>query len=202
MWKHYLCDKASESMRKMYRKKKRNNWLALMLKSVVQDLRENIGRGRQDILKSIKKLPLIKRFKNRIRYHYKYFGIILMHLGMKMLHKKGKYLLLSSIIESIFQTDEIFIAVRKVRKYPLFLQFTIDIVSSSDTVNWEYFKQELALQLGCEISDTAVTFNEKRYIIDITNTAVNNFQKNTMPYEPDRLISETWEIEGAEKMLN
>ncbi len=166
------------------------------------DLRQVLKEAGSRLIDKLLKTVWVKSAKTRLKYLYKFIGLLLINLGERMLHKKSKFLLISSLIEEVFQADEIYVAVRSVRKYPLFLEFSIDIISSSDTVNWEYFRQELAMQLGCEISDIAVSFNKKRYAVDITNTAVSNFQKNTMPYEPHRLYMESWENEGVDKRIN
>src|SRR3989344_8610110 len=50
-----------------------------------------------------------KRFKKTLQSIYKYLGYLFLLLGQAILHRKSKYLLLSSIISSIFQTDDIYV---------------------------------------------------------------------------------------------
>lgn len=140
--------------------------------------------------------------KHKLRTAYKITGLLFIMLGQHIVRKKRPYLLIVSIIEEIVKSKDIIIQVKHIQTLGLYTRFTIKIDGALDEVSGNYFKRELALQLGCELSDIDTGYESKYYYVDITNTAVNNFEKGITPYTPKAFKKDKEIIPDTKGLMN
>lgn len=141
---------------------------------------------------------MIKKLLNRIiqtvlaflRKVYYLIARIFIAIGSSMLKSNKKYLFISSTIENLLGSIEIYLKVRNVEEYPLYIRFVTEISSSNDDkISWIYFIKELVYQLGCFYTDIDFKYekaNKKNniYYINITKTAISNLEKGTTAHIP------------------
>jgi len=126
---------------------------------------------------------------------------MLLIAGNSILGQRGKYQILTRLIEGQFTSLDVNIKVQRVSEFPLFTRFYVLIGSVSEKViDWKYFTMELIHQLGCLISDVSIAKDpeskqeEHRYMIDITKTAIGSLEKGLtvgqpILFEPDNTMS-------------
>lgn len=99
------------------------------------------------------------------------------------LHKP--YRLVSSFIESALQSNDTKLYVNDIVDYPLTVRFMLSArLPKNGTINFKYVIGEIALQLGCEVSDIDVNIMNDKAYIEITKTAITNLEKGKTPYIP------------------
>lgn len=133
---------------------------------------------------------VIKKTVAVLRIVYFVTAQILIDIGSWMQKKNNRYLFISSIIENLFGSIEIYLKVRSVSVHPLYVRFETEISSSFENkINWPYFIKELVCQLGCSYSDINIDFvrsnkDYKTYNVDITKSAISFLEKGTTYTEP------------------
>ncbi len=134
-------------------------------------------------------------------------GYVLLYWGEGLLGVRQKYRLISTIIEHILQGRDVRVQVIKAFEEPLSVRFQLKVsVPSPYDIDGDYFKRELALQLGCQLSDIATDIEGGVYYVSITKTAIGNMEKGCTPYMPqvyeasfvDELFEEARQIVLAE----
>lgn len=144
---------------------------------------------------------ILNRTKHALKILYRLLGILLFVAGNSILGQRGKYQILTRLIEEQFTSLDVSIKVQNVSEFPLYTRFHITIDSISEKViDWKFFTLELIYQLGCQISDVSIEKDPEnkndnhQYMIDITKTAIGNLEKgltSTQPmlFEPENTIS-------------
>lgn len=139
--------------------------------------------------------------KHILKILYRVLGILLVVAGNSILGQRGKYQIITRLIEEQFISLDVNIKVQRVFEFPLYTRFYITIDSVSEKlIDWKYFTMELMHQLGCLISDVSIAKDpeskkeEHRYIIDITKTAIGSLEKGLtvgqpILFEPDNTMS-------------
>lgn len=146
-------------------------------------------------------IDLGNKAKHILKISYRVLGILLVVAGNSILGQRGKYQILTRLIEEQFTSLDVAIKVQKISEFPLYTRFYITIDSISEKViDWKFFTLELIYQLGCQISDVSIEKDPEnkndnhQYMIDITKTAIGNLEKGLtssqpMLFEPDNTIS-------------
>lgn len=146
-------------------------------------------------------INLGNRTKHILKVLYRLVGYILLITGNSILGQRGKYQIITRLIEGQFMSLDVSIKVQKVSEFPLFTRFYLSIDSVSEKIiDWKYFLMELIHQLGCLISDVSIERDpeskkeEHRYMLDITKTAIGNLEKGLTQdqpilFEPDNTMS-------------
>ena len=152
---------------------------------------------------SVKKdlINLGNRTKHILKVLYRLLGYVLLIAGNSILGRRGKYQILTRLIEGQLMSLDVDIKVQRVSEFPLFTRFYVSIGSVSEKViDWKYFTMELIHQLGCLISDVSIAKDpeskneEHRFMIDITKTAIGSLEKGLtvgqpILFEPDNTMS-------------
>jgi len=68
-----------------------------------------------------------KFLREKITFVIQIFGLLLIYLGEKIIGVKMKYRLVSSIIESVFQSNDILVRVEGITLHPLFVRFKLKV---------------------------------------------------------------------------
>lgn len=128
----------------------------------------------------------------RVAWTLKEFtGYALMYWGEALLGLHKPYRLITRLIENVLQSKDTKLYVNDIVEGSLTVRFWIAAhLPKNGTINLKYVIDELALQLGCEVSDIELNIlNEKAYI-EITKTAIFNLEKGKTPYMPTLYISD------------
>jgi hypothetical protein len=113
-------------------------------------------------------------------------------LGQSLIGKKREYRVVTELIENLLTSIDAKIEVVSISTFPLYIKFKVKVSSVNvDKIDWNFVRLELMYQLGGMISDIHIesrgheSFKEgTRYYIDITKTAITNFEKGTTSFPP------------------
>lgn len=124
---------------------------------------------------------------------WRFFGRVLVAVGYVIAgYGDGKYRIVSRVIETSLRSALIQMKVNNVMEtHPLYTSFIVHIHSAySNRIDWSYLHMELMLQLGCGFNDITHSYVSKDgkydvHQIDITHTALSNFEMGRTEQPPD-----------------
>lgn len=126
-----------------------------------------------------------KRLLHKLRILHRLVAYILIYTGESMLRPKKKYRLIITVIEDLLESIDVQIKVVKTIEEALLVRFKLSVIKPNHLdIDRDYFIRELALQLGCQLSDINTEVEEKTYYVEITKTAIFNMEKGCTPYMP------------------
>ena len=149
---------------------------------------------------------------NKVYSIKKIIGILFIYYGESLiggLHTKYRFI--STIVENVHQSQDVAVRVKNYFENPLFVRFQLKVITPKNyDIDGDYFKSELALQLGCPLSDISTGIEDNTYYVDITNTAIQNLEKGCTPFMPqgyeqhkyDSLLEDAKEIVLKDKITS
>ena len=149
------------------------------------------------LINTLKKISPIKI----LQYIIRVTGYIFIVIGQGLIGDKRKHRVVTELIENLLTSVDAHINVENISEYSLYTKFKVHVKSvNKHTIDWNFYHLELMYQLGCMLSDIHLeslaheSFREgTHYNIDITHTAITNFEKGMGNFPPSLFTEQNTE---------